>query len=678
MKHNIAFSAVYKTVLRLLLLNGIFLFLMSLSRLGFLLYFGDLASLGAQYLYVLKAFVMGFRFDLSVVAYINTIVTLSLLASWSLKRDVYFNYWLSFAKIYYFLMFSAVFLVITVDFGFYSYFQNHINILFFGIFEDDTKALFSTILENYNIALVLAGYALMFFVVYVISDRSLSGLKWPHRENGKLYPLPYKIVFVALVLVANTLAARGSLAMFPLNAMDASISPNVFINKLAINGIHTLFNAVEFRIRENKGYDFVKAMGYEGGENRAFADLLGVKDAKIPVNDPVLSLSRKTRLNRILNKEAPDVVIIMMEGFGSDLIKYNSPEFNVLGELKKHFDSDYVFYNFLSADVGTIGSLEALLLNIPKRPRSKPVTQSKYAFNKYRSAMALPFKNAGYETVFVYGGSAGWRGLDSFLPLAGFDAVDGQGSMEQSYLKNQWGVYDEFMFEHINKKLAEKTGRPKMIFALSTSNHPPYSLPPSYKQLPLKVTDGMAKTIAGDKELAKMRFATYQYSSQKLGEFITRVKRSKSGDNTIIAVTGDHNFWDVFEYDSSGYIGQYGVPLYIYYPKKFGRLKYNPDACGSHMDIMPTVYNLALSGAEYTALGSDMFDGAAYHFGANSEGFAVEGGAALKYFPDKGTVEFLRREKRALSPSPETGRHTELLKRYKASLAVADYMLKHP
>ena len=114
MKHNIAFSAVYKTVLRLLLLNGIFLFLMSLSRLGFLLYFGDLASLGAQYLYVLKAFVMGFRFDLSVVAYINTIVTLSLLAAWSLKRDVYFNYWLSFAKIYYFLMFSAVFLVMLV------------------------------------------------------------------------------------------------------------------------------------------------------------------------------------------------------------------------------------------------------------------------------------------------------------------------------------------------------------------------------------------------------------------------------------------------------------------------------------------------------------------------------------------------------------------------------------
>jgi hypothetical protein len=54
----------------------------------------------------------------------------------------------------------------------------------------------------------------------------------------------------------------------------------------------------------------------------------------------------------------------MVKNFSSGLIRYNSKIFNILGEMKKHLDEDIVFYNFLPAHVGAIGSIEGAMTNV--------------------------------------------------------------------------------------------------------------------------------------------------------------------------------------------------------------------------------------------------------------------------------------------------------------------------
>jgi phosphoglycerol transferase MdoB-like AlkP superfamily enzyme len=103
--------------------------------------------------------------------------------------------------------------------------------------------------------------------------------------------------------------------------------------------------------------------------------------------------------------------------------------------------------------------------------------------------------------------------------------------MDPSWPRNQWGVYDEFLFEHLFKRLSENSEKPKFIFVMTTSNHPPYSLPGSYKPLSLNVSPAMQKDIIGDQQLAKMRFATYQYSNDAAGKFLDRLKKSPLGHN---------------------------------------------------------------------------------------------------------------------------------------------------
>jgi phosphoglycerol transferase MdoB-like AlkP superfamily enzyme len=353
----------------------------------------------------------------------------------------------------------------------------------------------------------------------------------------------------------------------------------------------------------------------------------------------------------------------------------------VLGELKKHFDSDVLFLNFLSGDVGTIGSIETVVLNMPKRPNSKAVTQSKYGFNAYFTGAGVPYKQSGYETIFLYGGNSGWRNVFAFAGKLGFDSVEGAGSMDPKYERNQWGVYDEYLFENIYNKLRANPGKPKFIFAMTTSNHPPYSLPAGYKKLPLEVSGALKDRITGDRKLAQLRFETYQYANQKVGELISRIKASPLGQNTIIAVTGDHNFWSVFDYSSERYLDLDGVPFYLYIPRALRPADIDTGAFGSHLDIMPTLYNLSLSNREYASLGVDMLNPKAGHLAFNADGLVMSGAGALRYLVENNTISYYdwdRSNGMTLKSAPPDAKHDEMLKHFKSALAVADYIIRHP
>lgn len=677
MKNQLSFVVVFRTLLRLAALNAVFLLLMSLFRLVFFLYYGDLSSLDGMGRYVFRAFSLGVRYDLAVIAYVNTLVTLSLIVVWAARSRKAFSGWLTALKIYYPVMFFTVFAVLFVDFGFYSYFKSHLNILIFGIFEDDTKALFSTLAANYNIPLVVMGFAALFFLIFFIVRLFIRPLSERDELPFMNVPLIGNIVLAVALVTLNVAAARGSFSLFPLGTLNAEISPDIFINKVSLNGVYTLQEALEYRLRENRGYDLTDKAGYKGRAEEAFADFLGLQKSALPAN-LTDGLNRRTRPNPAAERLRPNVVVIMMEGFGSDLLRYDSDRFNVTGALKKHFDEDIVFYNFLSGDVGTIGSIETVVMNIPKRPMAKAITQSRFAYNAYPSGAAVPYKSAGYETVFLYGGNAAWRDLQSFAPKLGFDTVEGEGAMDPSYPRNEWGVYDEFLFDHLYKKLSADPGRPKFIFAMSTTNHPPYSLPPGYKKFPLEIDGAFRSKITGDLKLARGRFETYQYANDRLGELITRIKSSPLGKNTIIAVTGDHNFWSVFDYPAERFADQDGVPFYLYVPEALKPAKVDREVFGSHVDIMPTLYNLSLSNAEYTAFGSDLLDGSISHAASNVDGLLFTKDAAARLIVDNGAVSYYRWDPKArlLVPAQETEKHREMIKRYKAELAVTEYYLR--
>ncbi len=665
---------------RLFLLNVIFIFLMTVYRIIFTFYYAP-AGLDAYRDGLVKAFILGVRYDAAVLAYINSFAVLAFIIFIFKGSKKIFLGFMNSLKYYYTFFFGSVILILCVDFGFYSYFQNHINILIFGVIEDDTKALFSTLAENYPIVLVAAGFIAVFAFVYFLSKRiiekNLAGFDL--KKTGVINKILISLCLIALTFIT----ARGSFGLFPLGTDNAEVTNNVFINKVAINGIFTFQAALEARSKENRGMDYVAKMGYSSDNPSAmFADYLDCESGKIDAGNPEKSLERHTPYNKTIEAVKPNVILIVMESFGTDLMQYNSPTFNVLGEMKKHLDEDIVFYRFMPGHMGTIGSLEAVISNIPRLPLSKYLCQSKYAYNKYFFSGPMPYKNKNYETFFMYGGNAGWRNSGSYMPNLGFDTIIGESSMSKDYERNQWGVYDEYLFDNVFKTL-EKDGASKFIYVLTTSNHPPYSLPKGYKPLPLEMTEDLKNAVSGDMKLSQMRFLTYQYSCRKAAEFLTRIKNSKYADNTIVAITGDHNFWNTFSYPVERQLDMVSVPFYLYIPAKLrpDKSKIDMQACGSHNDIMPTLYELSLSNASYWATGTDMLsDKASKHTAYNDLGIIINKDCAVLYDFASNKQKYYKwnaAKPREMVLTEQTAEHDGMLKHYKSGVAIAQYMLKN-
>ena len=387
---------------RIITLNIVFALIMTIYRAIFTFYYSSWSVLSQYIGDLIQAFILGLRYDCAVIAYINSLATLFFAIFWFIGNQKLFVKFVKSLKYYFMIFFGFVVTLLCIDFGFYSYFQNHMNILMFGIFEDDTQALFSTIAENYPVVWVAIGFILIYVFIYFLTKRIIEkNLFGFYFNKTKIY---IKIMVVLCFLAVNFMLARGSFGIFPLGVDNAEISANTFINKVAINGIYTLQAAIEARSKEHDR-DYIKQMGYSKNDMaQAFADFLNVNVSEIDKTKPENSLFKTTKYNKDIEEIKPNVVFIMMESFGTDLmLHYNSSEFNVLGELKKHLDEDIAFYRFIPANMGTIGSLESAITNIARLPLSHFLCQSKYAYNKYFYTGPMPYKNSGYETAFMYG-----------------------------------------------------------------------------------------------------------------------------------------------------------------------------------------------------------------------------------------------------------------------------------
>lgn len=664
-----------RIVLRLLCLNCIFLFLMSLYRCVFFLYYGkgtDCTGLGQD---IIRAFIMGLRLDASVLSLLNIPVVLTVITILFLKQGGRFNKILSAVKVYYTVIVGALLVFLCCDFGFYSYFQDHFNSMIYGLFEDDTKAILLTIKHNYNIALLLLGFAALFAGAWFLTKFVLKN-DWSKAEFTKNTGL--KILISALFIFVCGSVIRGSYGDHPL-IVNSSVSSNVFLNKVATNGFFTLQNAIASKQREDSQVDYMAFLGYKDDARKAFADFLNKKEDEIPSAHPERALTVKYPYNEKIEAVKPNVIIIVMESFGADLLQYNSADFDVLGSLKQHLDEDIVFYNFVPAWNASQRSVEGIITNVGTPPDGLSRFQSKYQYVQYPQNGQRPYKAKGYDTVFLYGGNLGWRNLGGYMSNSGFDKVIGGPSMDSAFSSNEWGVYDEFLFEYLYG-LLEKENK-QFIFALTTTNHPPYSLPEDYERVKFTYPKELADRLIG-KSLAEQRFQTYRYSCEELGKFLSKVKNSPYAKNTIIAVTGDHNFKNIYSYSNEEFFNSVRVPLYLYIPESLKPENVDDSVFGSYLDILPTLYSLSLSDAGMMVMGKDLFSEAAKSniIYSPGDGFLGDSNYAMHYrLKDVKKSRFFTWDKnnpQSLILSERTDDYNYLIKYANALVAVSDYILK--
>jgi phosphoglycerol transferase MdoB-like AlkP superfamily enzyme len=669
----------FNSIYRLFKIYLFFLAVFTLFRIWFFVRLGDFKELIKLPSDIAVAFLRGMQFDTVIIGYFLLIPFLLYLSGLFIKSEAYFQKSHKFALRYCLIVLAISIIVLFVDQYYYNYFQTHISVIIFGLADDDSQTVMSSVWTDYPIIrIALAWIGLLWAFNYFVKRINASA-------ELKL-TLPYKAQLVCIGLITGFyfLGLKKAEDLFQVPKHEAEVSEHKFINFLTVNGLYALKSSYEERkksanIIENE-LASLKTLGYESA-SKAAKDYFYEDSEALTDSIAFEKLFERTPKSEILEKNRPNVVFVFMESMSNYNMNFDSRQMNLLGSLRKHFQSDLLYRNFVSSGNITIQSLEYLMAGSPIS-----LSQTKYSSTQLSSSVALPFSNSGYQTNFITGGKVNWRAMDRFASNQHFDVVKGMGHIQSELTgckANKWGVYDEYLFDYVYDKLSKKSENPQFFFVQTTTNHTPFELPSDYKPLKIALADSLKERLLVNETLALKNLNAYQYSNNSLGNFLDKIKNSELGKNTIVVMTGDHNNLMLFDFDEAHQLQQRGVPLYMYIPEQYKPEKaFDTSVFGSHKDIFPTIFNLALSNSRYFSLGNDLLKADATnkgnYFGMNigsSTSFGED--AAVNYSSSPALYSWQKRNQKVLKKVTKSNKADELLKRSRANYALSMfYILK--
>lgn len=603
---TISINRFLNNIFKLLKVYIFFLSIFSLFRIWFLIRLGDLSSLISVPTDVLIAFARGIQYDTMIICYFLAIPFILYLIGIGVSRDSYHKMIARFISWFTLFILALAMVILFVDQYYYNYFQTHISVIIFGLADDDSQTVMSSVWTDYPIIRIAMVWLAVLFGFRYYFKRVYSFPEINFKLSKRLGASS-----IAVIVVLYIFGIRGSFGTYQLKMQDSQVSESKFINFLTINGIYALKQS--FIERRNNGNLLenelanLKSLGYDSAQHAAKDYFEQDSEQQMNEHAAFEKLFHTTPKQQFLEKNKPNVVFVFMESMSNYNLHLDSKEIDLLGNLRPHFEAGPVFRNFVSSGNITIESLEYLMVNSPVG-----LSQTKYRHIQFPSSVAIPFKTKGYETSFITGGKINWRGMDKFASQQRFDNVKGMNDIKSTLAKckaSKWGVYDEYLFDYVFDEISAKSAQPKFYFVQTTTNHTPFELPSDYKPAGISLTDSLKESLLVAEELAVKNLTAFQYANNSLGSFLNKIKNSPMAENTIVVVTGDHNNLMLFDFDEAHQLQQRGVPLYMYIPEKYKPShQIDTSRFGSHKDIFPTIFNLALSGAKYYSLGNNLLD----------------------------------------------------------------------
>ena len=397
---------------------------------------------------------------------------------------------------YYALIALLVAVVFVVDMGLYPFWGFKLDASIFLYLDSPEEALAS----------VSTGFLLVRVLLMVMLALPLVWLML------KVTPRKFKAVknrFLATLVMLLSggglfVIIRGGVTESTSNVGQVYFSSNQFLNHSAVNPAFSLLSSM------GKSKDFASEFNFFEEEKRAelFAGLYPVTDGD--------------SLVQVLNTDRPNVLLILMEGFGGVFIEplgglpNVAPNLNRLSEEGIFFTNCYA--NSFRTDRGTVCTLSGYLglptasvMKIPVKSRTLP-------------AISEEMLKAGYATDFLYGGDINFTNMKSYLLSKGYQKLtaDTDFSLAER-ASNVWGVNDDITADWLLKQLKERTGEERWFTTyLTLSSHEPFDVP--YSRLEEKIPNAFA------------------YTDECLGKLIDGLKQSEIWEDLLIVCIPDHGY----------------------------------------------------------------------------------------------------------------------------------------
>lgn len=550
----------------------VYILVFFLYRCAFLyVYFYRLGD--ASSFLILKAFLVGLRFDLSVTFIILLPFFFLSMLHFLNKYKFYRALWIYFPP----LLLLWVMGHLIGDIAYYENANKHVGYEGFVLIGKDIILLFKSFWEANRVIFISFLTFVVFYLSFVFICLSKQKLSFTSQKLSKIVLEFFIVSFVSIICI------RGGFQTSGLRPSYSIISDNTFINNLGINGVFTSF----YDIKNQKIPKFKKMKL----EEAAFLVRQEISYQNAKFVDPRYPILRKLKETR--KGKPPNIVIILLESWSG---KFVSPITNGLidgKEVTPHFNQlakEGVFFNkFFSTGGRTTNGLLAILTGIPDRPGLSSLHSTDSVANF--SGLGNLLKKQGYDTVFITGSDLSFENMKPHIKKWGFDTVIDQTVIAESkdYKPGIWGYNDGDVLDLLHKRILEPSrNKPVLAVLLTISTHYPYKVPDK-------------KFEIFDKSTKDYEFLNvYHYSDWSIGNFIKQIKNSDYFDDTIFLFLADHTHHRYLDYYEDR-----NIPFLVYAPKYFKPKIRNELAC--QLDILPTVLGLVGKETYFSAMGKDLF-----------------------------------------------------------------------
>lgn len=518
---------------------------------------------------ILRAFLMGLRFDLVISGYILIFpyVILAVLSFFTDKVT-----WVHKAVFWFiFILFTLAFLICAIDIPYFQQFFSRLTITALT-WLDTPGFVFRMIIEEPRYWLIAVPLLIILFLFFRVLRRIL--LK-PGISTPKHFAVNACLLVLGLGLIF--LGVRGRLErMSPIRIGTAYFSNNAFLNQLGLNPNFTFVRSwLDSREERNKTVTLMD----DDIAIRNVRDFLGITET-----DPVSPLMRNIRFGDSSALRC-NVVVVMMESMTAANLQRHGNPYGLTPFLDSLTNEGYYFNNAYTSGNHTYFGLFGTLFSMPALFRQHPMKES--AILHYHG-MFTTLKNAGYSTIYFTNHDGQFDNVEGFFYANDCERVISKKDYPRDSVKTVMGVTDDFMFGFSIPILNELSRKNKPFFAsfLTVSNHGPFYVPEYFTPR----NEGLKKQVV-------------EFADWSLRKFMKMASAQSWYRNTLFVFVADHGVVTDLAYDMS--LEYNHTPLLFYGPGILGP-PMTLDKMAGQIDVFPTVMGILRIPYQNNTFGIDL------------------------------------------------------------------------
>lgn len=303
------------------------------------------------------------------------------------------------------------------------------------------------------------------------------------------------------------LPIRGGITVSTMNTGQAYYSQNAYLNHSAVNPLFSLLESITHQEDFASQYRFMK----DKEADKIFATMTSTSDEN---TYPLLN-------EATFKKGTPDILIVIMESFASDIMPSMGSYKDVAVCLDSIAQQSILFTRFYANSFRTDRGMVSILSGYPAQPTTSIMRYPRKTSQLPSIARNLA-KYKNYKTTYYYGGDADFCNMRSYLVSQGYQHIISDANFPIEDKLSKWGVPDHILAAKMMKdiKAQQNEKRPMLRILQTSSSHEPFEVP--YHRLKDK------------------RLNAFAYTDSVMGAIVREYRKLPRWKNTLIVFVPDH------------------------------------------------------------------------------------------------------------------------------------------